>query len=43
LSWSVDGKKLRNKASACHFEAFLNSTQTSIRPGRESAGSRRSK
>ena len=42
-SSSVDGKKLRNSASACHFDAFLNSTQTSIRPGRDRAGSRRSK
>ena len=37
------GKKLRNNASACHGLAFLNSTQTSMRPGRESAGSRRSR
>lgn len=42
-SSSVDGKKLRNSNSACHFDAFLNSTQTSIRPGRDSAGSRRSR
>ena len=43
LSSSVEGKKLRKRASACHLEAFLNSTQTSIRPGRESAGSKRSR
>lgn len=42
-SSSVDGKKLRNSDSACHFDAFLNSTQTSMRPGRDSAGSRRSR
>lgn len=42
-SSSVEGKKLRKRASACHFDAFLNSTQTSIRPGRERAGSRRSR
>jgi hypothetical protein len=42
-SSSVEGKKLRKRASACHFEAFLNSTQTSILPGLESAGSKRSK
>ncbi len=42
-SSSVDGKKLRKRSSACHFDAFRNSTQTSIRPGRESAGSRRSR
>ena len=42
-SSSVEGKKLRNNASACHFDAFLNSTQTSIRPGRDRAGSRRSR
>lgn len=42
-SLSVDGKKFRKRASACHLEAFLNSIQTSIRPGRESAGSRRSR
>lgn len=41
-SSSVEGKKLRKSASACHFDAFLNSTHTSIRPGRERAGSRRS-
>jgi hypothetical protein len=41
-SSSVEGKKLRNSASACHFDAFLNSTHTSIRPGLESAGSSRS-
>lgn len=40
---SEDGKKLRNNASHCHLLAFLNSTHTSIRPGRESAGSRRSR
>lgn len=40
---SVDGKKFLNNASACHLEAFLNSTHTSIRPGRESAGSKRSR
>lgn len=43
LSSSVDGKKLRKSSSACHLEAFLNSTQTSMRPGRDSAGSRRSR
>lgn len=43
MSSSVDGKKFLNKASACHLLAFLNSTQTSIRPGRERAGSRRSR
>lgn len=37
------GKKLRKRASACHLLAFLNSTQTSMRPGRDSAGSRRSR
>lgn len=42
-SSSVDGKKLRKRSSACHLEAFLNSIQTSIRPGRESAGSSRSR
>lgn len=42
-SSSAEGKKLRNRASACHLLAFLNSTQTSIRPGRDSAGSRRSR
>jgi hypothetical protein len=43
MSSSAEGKKLRNRASACHLLAFLNSTQTSIRPGRERAGSRRSR
>ena len=43
LSSSVEGKKLRNSCSACHFDAFLNSIHTSIRPGRDSAGSRRSR
>ena len=43
LSSSVDGKKLRKSNSACHLDAFLNSIQTSIRPGRDSAGSRRSR
>lgn len=42
-SASDDGKKLRNRCSACQREAFLNSTQTSILPGRQSAGSRRSR
>ena len=42
-SSSSHGKKLRKRASACHLLAFLNSTQTSIRPGRDSAGSRRSR
>lgn len=42
-SSSVEGKKLRKSCSACHFEAFLNSIHTSIRPGRERAGSRRSR
>ena len=42
-SSSVDGKKLRKRSSACHFDAFLNSTQTSIRPGRDNAGSKRSR
>lgn len=42
-SSSVDGKKFRKSSSACHFEAFLNSIQTSMRPGRESAGSSRSR
>ena len=40
---SAHGKKLRKRASACHLDACLNSIQTSIRPGRESAGSRRSR
>ena len=38
-SSSTQGKKFRNKASACHLLAFLNSIHTSIRPGLESAGS----
>jgi len=42
-SSSSHGKKLRKRASACHLLAFLNSTQTSIRPGRDRAGSRRSR
>ena len=42
-SSSVDGKKLRKRDSACHFDACLNSTQTSMRPGRDKAGSSRSK
>lgn len=42
-SSSMEGKKFLNRASACHLLAFLNSTQTSIRPGRERAGSRRSR
>ena len=42
-SSSAQGKKLRKRASACHLLAFLNSTQTSIRPGRDRAGSRRSR
>ncbi len=42
-SSSVEGKKLRNRSSACHLDAFLNSTHTSIRPGRDNAGSRRSR
>lgn len=42
-SSSVDGKKLRKSCSACHLDAFLNSIQTSIRPGRDNAGSRRSR
>lgn len=42
-SSSVEGKKLRKSCSACHLDAFLNSTQTSMRPGRDSAGSRRSR
>ncbi len=40
---SMDGKKLRKSASACHLEECLNSIQTSIRPGRDRAGSRRSR
>lgn len=43
FSSSADGKKLLKRSSACHLDAFLNSIQTSIRPGRESAGSRRSR
>ena len=43
LSSSVEGKKLRKSCSACHFDAFLNSIQTSMRPGRDNAGSRRSR
>lgn len=43
LSSSADGKKFLKRSSACHFDAFLNSIQTSIRPGRERAGSRRSR
>jgi len=42
-SSSIDGKKFLNNASACHFEAFLNSIHTSMRPGLERAGSRRSR
>lgn len=38
-SASADGKKLRNRFSAWYFDAFLNSIQTSMRPGRQSAGS----
>jgi len=38
-SASADGKKLRNKFSAWYFDAFLNSIQTSMRPGRQRAGS----
>ena len=37
------GKKFLNNASACQGLACLNSIQTSIRPGLESAGSSRSK
>ena len=36
---SAAGKKLRNRPLACHFDAFLNSIQTSMRPGRQRAGS----
>lgn len=43
ISSSVEGKKLRKSASACHLLAFRNSTHTSMRPGRLSAGSRRSR
>jgi len=43
VSASEEGKKLRKSPSACHLDAFLNSIQTSMRPGRHSAGSRRSK
>ena len=39
---SIEGKKFLKRASACHFDAFLNSIQTSMRPGRLNAGSRRS-
>lgn len=42
-SSSVKGKKLRERALAFHLLAFLNSTQTSIRPGRLSARPRRSR
>ena len=42
-SSSIDGKKFLNNASACHFDAFLNSIHTSMRPGLERAGSRRSR
>lgn len=42
-SSSSQGKKFLNRASACHLLAFLNSIQTSMRPGRDSAGSRRSR
>ena len=42
-SSSSHGKKFRKSASACHLLAFLNSTQTSMRPGRDKAGSRRSR
>lgn len=38
-SASAEGKKLRNRFSAWYFDAFLNSIQTSMRPGRQSAGS----
>lgn len=37
-----DGKKHLKMPSACHFVAFAKLTQTSIRPGLLSAGSRRS-
>ena len=37
-SLSAEGKKFRKSASACHLDAFLNSIQTSMRLGRESAG-----
>ena len=36
---SFDTKKARKKSAACGRDAFLNSTQTSMRPGRASAGS----
>lgn len=36
---SEAGKKFWKRPFACHFEAFLNSIQTSIRPGRHRAGS----
>ena len=42
-SSSAHGKKFLNRASACHLDAFLNSTHTSMRPGRDSAGSNRSR
>lgn len=38
----LHGKKHLKMPSACHFVAFVKFTQTSIRPGRLSAGSRRS-
>lgn len=38
----LDGKKHLKIPSACHLVAFLKLIQTSIRPGRLSAGSRRS-
>jgi hypothetical protein len=37
-----DGKKHLKMPSACHFVAFVKLTQTSMRPGLLSAGSRRS-
>ena len=43
LSPSAAGKKFWKRPFACHFDAFLNSIQTSMRPGRESAGSSRSR
>lgn len=45
MTWpsSAQGKKFLKSASACHLDACLNSIQTSMRPGRESAGSRRSR
>ena len=42
-SSSVEGKKLRKRALACHFEAFLNSIHASILPGRDNVGSSRSR